>query len=71
MSTAGAAANQAAATAWAERNRWAIESALKAGGSYAAAAAAALLNDRGVSTPQGAAWFAGSVHRMAARLGLR
>jgi DNA invertase Pin-like site-specific DNA recombinase len=69
MSTAGAAANRAAAAAWAERNRWAIESALRSGGSYAAAAA--LLNDRGVSTPQGAAWFAGSVHRMAARLGLR
>jgi DNA invertase Pin-like site-specific DNA recombinase len=66
---AGAQANRDKAEAWAQANRWAIEGALRESDSYRAAAA--LLNDRGVSTPTGGPWYATSVQRVAQRLRLR
>jgi DNA invertase Pin-like site-specific DNA recombinase len=66
---AGAEANRDKAEAFAKGHRWAIEAALKEAGTYRSAAA--LLNDRGVTTPTGGAWYAGSVQRAAVRLGLR
>jgi DNA invertase Pin-like site-specific DNA recombinase len=66
---AAAQANRDKADAWATANAWAFESALKGGATYRVAAA--LLNDRGVTTPTGGAWYAASVQRVALRLGLR
>jgi DNA invertase Pin-like site-specific DNA recombinase len=66
---AGAQANRDKAAGWAKTNRWAIEVALKEGNTYRAAAT--LLNDRGVATPTGGAWYPASVQRVAQRLGLR
>lgn len=64
---AGAKANREKAESWAKANRWAVEGALKEAGTYRDAAA--LLNERGVSTPSGGAWYAASVQRLARRLG--
>ncbi len=66
---AGADANRDKADIWAKANRWAIESALKDGDTYRAAAD--LLNQRGVTTPSGGAWYPASVQRIALRLKLR
>jgi DNA invertase Pin-like site-specific DNA recombinase len=65
---AGAEANAEAALRWAKANRWAIEGALKEAGSLLGAAR--LLNDRGVPTTTGGAWYASSVRNVARRLGL-
>jgi DNA invertase Pin-like site-specific DNA recombinase len=65
----GAQAAAQAALAWAKANRWAIEGALKEAGSLAGAAR--LLNERGVQTPTGGAWYASSVSNVARRLGLK
>jgi DNA invertase Pin-like site-specific DNA recombinase len=66
---AGAEANREKAETWAKANRWAIEAALKETDTYRAAAA--LLNERGVTTQTGGPWYATSVQRVALRLGLR
>lgn len=66
---AGADANRDKAEAWAKTNRWALEAALKEAANYRAAAA--LLNERGVTTMSGGPWYGASVHRCAKRLGLR
>lgn len=65
---AGADANAKAAQQWAKAHRWAIEGALKEAGSLLGAAR--LLNDRGVPTVTGGAWYASSVKNVAGRLGL-
>jgi DNA invertase Pin-like site-specific DNA recombinase len=65
----GAHAKARAADAWAKANRWAVEGALKdADGSLLGAAR--LLNERGVATVAGGAWYASSVKNLARRLGL-
>jgi DNA invertase Pin-like site-specific DNA recombinase len=64
----GAEANAERAEAWAQGNRWAIESALREAGSYLGAAK--LLTARGVVTATGGAWYASSVRNVALRLGL-
>jgi DNA invertase Pin-like site-specific DNA recombinase len=66
---AGAEANEAKARAWAKASQWAIESVLKESGNYRDAAL--LLNQRGIPTATGGAWYVGSVQRIAKRLGLR
>jgi DNA invertase Pin-like site-specific DNA recombinase len=66
----GAQAKAQQAQAWAKVNRWAIEGALKdAEGSLLGAAR--LLNERGVATSTGGAWYASSVKNVARRLGLK
>jgi DNA invertase Pin-like site-specific DNA recombinase len=64
----GARAQAAAALKWSKANRWAVEGALKEAGSLIGAAR--LLNERGVSTSTGGAWYASSVKNVAGRLGL-
>jgi DNA invertase Pin-like site-specific DNA recombinase len=66
---AGADANREKAEAWAKANRWAVEGALREAPTYRAAAA--LLNERGIHTPTGGAWYPASVQRVAKRLRLR
>lgn len=66
----GARAKAAAADVWAKANRWAVTGALSdAEGSLLGAAR--LLNERGVATSTGGAWYASSVKNVARRLGLR
>jgi DNA invertase Pin-like site-specific DNA recombinase len=65
----GAAAVAEAANKWAKLNRWAIAGALKEAGSLLGAAR--LLNERGVPTVMGGAWYASSVSNVARRLGLK
>ena len=64
----GARAQAAAALKWSKAHRWAVEGALKEAGSLIGAAR--LLNERGVSTSTGGAWYASSVKNVAGRLGL-
>lgn len=66
---AGAAAVAQAADKWAKVNRWAVAGALKEAGSLLGAAR--LLNERGVATATGGAWYASSVSNVARRLGLK
>jgi DNA invertase Pin-like site-specific DNA recombinase len=65
----GAAAVAEGANKWAKLNRWAIAGALKEAGSLLGAAR--LLNERGVPTVTGGAWYASSVSNVARRLGLK
>jgi DNA invertase Pin-like site-specific DNA recombinase len=65
---AGANARRVAAFAWAKANRWAVEAALREAGSLLGAAR--LLNERGVVTVTGGAWYASSVSNVAGRLGI-
>lgn len=66
---AGADAVRQSALKWAKTNRWAVESALRdAQGSLIGASR--LLNERGVTTSTGGAWYASSVRNVALRLGL-
>jgi len=65
----GALANQRAAQVWAKAHRWQIEGALKEAGSLLGVAR--LLNEKGVATPNGGAWYASSVSNVARRLGLK
>ncbi len=62
----GADTLKAQANERAEALRWQVEGALKEAGSLAGAAE--LLNDRGVDTPRGGAWYASSVRNIAKRL---
>jgi DNA invertase Pin-like site-specific DNA recombinase len=65
----GAATVAKVAQQWAKANRWAIEGALKEASSLIGAAR--LLNERGVPTVSGGAWYASSVRNVARRLGLK
>lgn len=65
----GALANREKAAAWAKVNRWALESALREAPTYRDAAA--LLNERGISTQAGGPWYAGTLRRVALRLGVK
>lgn len=69
IAATGAKANAAAALARIESIRWAVESALKDGGSLRKASE--LLNERGIASPGGGRWHAPSLLKAAYRLRLR
>jgi DNA invertase Pin-like site-specific DNA recombinase len=69
IAATGAKANEVAALERVSSIRWAIESALKDGGSLRKGSE--LLNDRGIASPGGGSWHAPSLLKAARRLGLR
>jgi DNA invertase Pin-like site-specific DNA recombinase len=69
IAATGAKANEVAALERVRSIRWAIESALKDGGSLRKGSE--LLNDRGIASPGGGNWHAPSLLKAARRLGLR